>query len=114
MPNECEFCDVEHTVVVPCIHLNGSTPENLRDDLQDACGALHNAIQKLEAAAPNLRDYYVYDQDGQIGRCAILAHQTRCAKLQAVRIELGEMFEHVCNVIDFQDEERRNRREKRA
>jgi hypothetical protein len=112
---KCEFCEVEHLVAVPCIHLNGSPAENLRDDLQAACEAVRGAINKIVAAAPNARDYYVYQsrKEGALNdpvQVVMFQHRQRLEKLQSVRTELDQMCDHVQTVMDFREAERARRR----
>ena len=109
--DQCEFCHVEHGVAVPCIHLNGSPAENLRDDLNAAAHAVETAIAAVVTAAPNGRDYYVLPGNAmlQVSR----EHEKRLKLLHDVRGQLVEMLDHVQAVIDFKEEQRRARRNAR-
>jgi hypothetical protein len=115
---ECEFCHVEHTVAVPCIHLNGSPAENLRDDLAAAVEAVHDAQNRVMAAAPNGRDYYVYPgrDQGHLNdpiQTVMHQHRLRLEKLVQVANELEQMRDHVQAVIDFREQQRAERRRSR-
>jgi hypothetical protein len=102
--------------MVPCIHLNGSDPANLLKDLTLAMNAITLAIKRVAEAAPNGRDYYVYDRGaigGLAGHRVMQEHETRCQKLNQVLEEIKEMRDHVQEVTNFRDERRRKDRETR-
>jgi len=44
--------------LIPTVHLNGSSPATLVDGLQVAINAVAVAIETVQDAAPNARDYY--------------------------------------------------------
>jgi hypothetical protein len=46
-------------MMVPTIHLNGSSPKELLRQILDAKEAIAKAIEALANAAPHMRDYYV-------------------------------------------------------
>ena len=104
MPNnQCQFCNVEHTVAVPCVHSNGTAAEELRDQLEAAVDALRDAIRAMCAASPNGRDYYV---SNTVQR-AIKEHCLRQEKLLEVAAELVQMRDHVMEVIGFKAKRKR-------
>lgn len=100
----CPFCNAEHNVAVPTVHLNGTPAKYLYDNLEVALDAVRNAAEKLAAAAPNGRDYYVQDA-GAIGR-ARHQYEARQRALETVQRELEEMLEHVVAVRDFEERRR--------
>ena len=48
------------TTKCPIIHINGSDPVTMRDNLFEAAYALTEAKQKLMLCAPHMRDYYIH------------------------------------------------------
>jgi len=46
------------TMILPTIHLNGSSPEHMLTDLMAAMDAVHTAIDTFARTAPHGRDYY--------------------------------------------------------
>lgn len=96
----CPFCHVEHRVLVPTVHLNGTPGESLRDELQEALDAVRNASGRLVAASPNGRDYYPQEAGATVR--VQEQHGARLRHLDNVRLELEEMLEHVVAVLDYQ------------
>jgi hypothetical protein len=90
-------------VKVPTIHLNGSSGDELLRQNIEARKALRRAIEALEAAAPNARDYYVQDDDAHLK--AVGEHVLRLGHLRDVMEELSEIIES----IDEQLSKRRSR-----
>ena len=107
MKNECPFCNVEHAVGVPTIHTNGTAPEDLRDQLDSAVGAVQTALVQVAAAAPNPRDYYL--SGGCSWHTASAQHADRMNRLRDVLAELDQIRAHVYEVIGFRAEQRANR-----
>lgn len=95
---ECPFCNIEHKVVVPTVHLNGTSGKDLYEQLDGAVIVLEEGQRALAEAAPNGRDYYPQG-DGASGR-AINAHDFRCMGLNRMLAELKEMRDHVRAVMD--------------
>jgi hypothetical protein len=85
--------DKPRAIVKPSIHLNGSSPDHLIEELLDASSAVSNAIEAVCKASPNARDYYPLGADAWTR--AETEHRDRIAALVRVRDELGELFEHV-------------------
>jgi hypothetical protein len=100
----CPFCKVEHLVTVPTVHLNGTSAEDLYAQLDAAIAAMLTAMERLVAASPNGRDYYVQEA-GAIER-ALDQHRLRFEQLRAIQRELIEMRDHVMAVMDFKEESR--------
>jgi hypothetical protein len=81
-------------IVTPTIHLNGTAGADLQDQVTDAMLALHTAMNALQAAGPNGRDYYV-QQDVTAFAQAQQQHWDRLAKLEAVQADLVEISESI-------------------
>lgn len=86
------------TVVLPTIHMNGSSGERLLEDTEAACRAVVVAIDALCAAAPNARDYY--PQGPTAWPAADDAHRARLAKLIEVRNELNALHEGIYDQVE--------------
>ena len=102
----CQFCNTEHNVAVPLVHLNGTSGDELLQQLATAVDAMHDAIKAVVQASPNGRDYYL--QPGAAQRVQD-EHCARLRKLDEVRAELGDMLSHVQEQINFREEQRRKR-----
>lgn len=76
----------------PCIHINGTSRNQLMHGYLEAHSAILVALEKLEAAAPNPRDYYMLEVDAF--RSAVEEHVQRKQKLAEVDGELLELIEH--------------------
>jgi len=77
-------------MIVPTIHLNGTSKQSLLDDLDEAFDALNTAFNKLKRTAPNGRDYYPQGPDAL--EKAANAHFERLRKVQAVSDEIQELM----------------------
>jgi hypothetical protein len=77
-------------VVVPAVHLNGTSKDELLRQLADAIHAIEVAEDKLALATPHGRDYYVLPRRDAY-EAARAAHERRQAKLRKVREELAEI-----------------------
>lgn len=107
----CPFCHVEHAVIVPTVHLNGTAAEDLHDQLQNALKALREAQRMLERASPNGRDYYPQGDSALVS--ALQSHDRRWMQLDRVLREIEEQRDHVQAVLDFKAEQRAARQEAR-
>lgn len=76
-------------VSTPTVHLNGTSREELQNQLQEAIWATENAIRKLANAAPNGRDYYPQGQNAWSR--ANDEHVARLGKLQSVVDDLEQI-----------------------
>ena len=56
-------------LIIPTVHLNGSSRDSLLEQATDAREALYKAIESLYAAAPNGRDYYVQESNAFRAAC---------------------------------------------
>lgn len=74
-------------VVVPIVHLNGSSKESLLGDLERTVLALEDTIELLRQGAPNQRDYYPVDG---LYELALAQYRARLAALESVLESLNE------------------------
>jgi len=74
-------------LIVPCVHMNGTSKFELVLQLEDTYLAIGNAIDALKKAAPNARDYYVYDSGAY--EEAREQHFDRMERLYRVQNELA-------------------------
>jgi len=52
-------------LICPCVHGNGTSKESLLRDYEAAWDAIQAALKAMMPTAPNGRDYYPYNQNGQ-------------------------------------------------
>lgn len=72
-------------IILPIIHMNGTSKESLMNDLETAFFAINNALDAMRQIAPNGRDYY--PQPGLMDK-AIEQHTRRCLALSSLLSEL--------------------------
>jgi hypothetical protein len=77
-------------MILPTIHLNGSSKESLLDQLADAHLALIMAENTLSNCAPNARDYYPQGEDAFEAARQEFGNLTE--RLHGVRMEVLERF----------------------
>jgi len=75
--------------IVPTVHLNGTSRDELVAQLRTAIEAIHAAESALTKAAPHGRDYYPQGSDAI--RVAQQEHAARLVKLQEIESELTEI-----------------------
>ena len=80
-------------MIFPTIHMNGTSAESLVDQNRAAWNALRSAVEALDAAAPNGRDYYPQG-DHAIGE-AMREHTERVKPLLKAMRELDAIAEHI-------------------
>lgn len=83
-------------MMIPTIHLNGTSKDELLRQLLDAGDALTTAIRALTQCTPNGRDYY--PQGPEAFTLAHDEHYRRMDRLQDVLAELSEMAEKVSDL----------------
>lgn len=80
-------------IQLPTIHLNGTSLSVLTEQTQTARKALRDAVEALQEASPNARDYYPQ------GESAVFAaqreHEQRVAKLSDVLLDLDTLIGHL-------------------
>jgi hypothetical protein len=79
----------------PVVHLNGTSREELLDQVVKAGQALRQAINALHDAEPNARDYYPKGNGYWEG--ARQEHQDRVNRLQGVLSELMDLSEAIAD-----------------
>jgi hypothetical protein len=80
-------------MMLPTIHLNGSGPKSLLEQNRAAWNALRQAVEALDLAAPNGRDYYPQGNHA-IGE-AMREHTERVKPLLKAMRDLEAINEHI-------------------
>jgi hypothetical protein len=80
-------------MMIPTIHLNGTSRQELLDGYVVALNAVRDAIIAVGNACPNGRDYYVQGPDAT--QKARGEHLLRLVRLMSVRDELYEIAEAI-------------------
>jgi hypothetical protein len=85
-------------MMIPTIHLNGTSADELILQLQEAGSALRIAYARLTETYPDGRDYYTQGPDA----CsqATKEHRARLDKIAAVQDEIDQIWESVQNQVD--------------
>ena len=94
-------------MMIPTVHLNGSSGEVLLDQYTTAAESVRQAIDKICDAGPNARDYYVQGPDA--ARAAQREHEARLAALKRMRDELAAIAEGIQDQLDERDTSRKIR-----
>ncbi len=79
----------------PHIHLNGTSKNELLDNLCDASCAMEDAIEALKPNVPNGRDYYPLGPEAM--KLARNQHDDRLKRLHAIKSELDYLAEAVAD-----------------
>lgn len=82
----------------PTVHLNGTSPDALIDQLSKVVNAIRDARNALAEAAPNARDYYTQNPD--VFTRARIEHNVRDSWLKTIADECMEIAEHVADARD--------------
>lgn len=80
-------------MLVPTIHLNGTSQEDLLTQVTKAAHAVYAAVEALSQMAPNGRDYYPQGPDAL--PLALREHRKRMATLEDLLQELQELSEAI-------------------
>jgi len=80
-------------MMLPTIHMNGTSAQALLEGYCDAISAVHAALEALANTAPNGRDYY--PQGPNACATADSEHGARKQALMKVLNELQALAEHV-------------------
>lgn len=72
---------------VPTVHLNGTSRDELLDNLRKAWRAVHDAGEAVRKTCPHDRDYYT-QSDPDAGKIARAQHIERMRKLDGIKDEL--------------------------
>ena len=88
-------------MVVPIVHLNGTSEEGLTAPMETAYAALSNAYDKMKQCAPNGRDYYPL-AEGML-QLATGEHFARLKKIHALMNELEQLIGYIrerkCGIV---------------
>ncbi len=84
-------------MMFPTVHMNGTSARDLLEDVCKASSALQTALERMQAAAPNGRDYY--PQGGTAFFAAQDEHYVRLQKVQGVRAELEQLAEYLADRV---------------
>jgi hypothetical protein len=82
-----------NALVIPSVHLNGTSRGMLYDQLRDGVTDINTAIETLNKASPHMRDYYVKPNSEEAYRLALAQHNSRIQRLIDVRTELETIFQ---------------------
>lgn len=85
---------------IPTVHLNGTSGPELFYQVVYASRAMENAIEKLQDAWPNGRDYYI--QGNAAWRKCMDEWTARMGKLVEVKEELDEILEGISGQLEKQ------------
>jgi hypothetical protein len=81
----------------PTIHMNGTSPEQLVEQLMKAYRAVDDAMSALAEAAPNGRDYY--PQPAGAYSQARSERNAALAQLRQAHQYVGEMLMGICDQL---------------
>lgn len=82
-------------LILPCIHLNGSSKDSLVDGYCTTIVSINRAIELLIDCSPNARDYYPLGDDAF--KKATEQHKARIQKLRDVLAEISYIAEETAN-----------------
>jgi hypothetical protein len=80
-------------MVIPTVHLNGTSKEALLSQLSAAICALGKALESLAEASPHSRDYYIQEAGAFVR--AEQEHAARISSVMVVRDELASIYAQV-------------------
>ena len=95
-------------MIFPTIHLNGTSPESLRDQYLEAASAIRDAMNKAQSVEFNGRDYY--PQGPEVFSRARTEFTSRIIALRDAMDYFMKVAEHCAEAAD----EREARRKKTA
>lgn len=84
---------IKQELMVPTIHMNGTSKESLIEDICAATLALSKAHNAVCQTCPNGRDYYVQPKENF--KLARIQHVSRLERLESVRLELEQIAEEI-------------------
>ena len=79
--------------IVPIAHLNGTGKAGLQTQYRKAADALYIALDALADAAPNMRDYYLYEDADEAFRRAREEHRSNVQMVEAVIADLAAVYD---------------------
>ena len=77
-------------LAIPTVHLNGTSPKELQEQIRAAIDALHLAVEAMRNAAPHARDYYPQGDD--VYNVAATQHYNRINKIEEVIQEYVDIY----------------------
>ncbi len=80
-------------MIIPTIHLNGTSKEQLTGALSAAYDGLNAAYDLLKQTAPNGRDYY--PQGGDAMEMAVDEHMSRLRRIDNVMCEIEQILANI-------------------
>jgi hypothetical protein len=80
-------------MMMPTVHLNGTSRDQLVEEIGAAVAALQAAVTAMVEAAPNARDYYVQGPDAY--PAARREHESRLHRIADVIHELSTIYETI-------------------
>jgi hypothetical protein len=80
-------------MLAPCVHLNGTSRDELKEQILEAARAVGRAEEALQKAFPNARDYYILGSEAI--NIAMKEHMNRHARLRSVRDELIAIYDRL-------------------
>ncbi len=80
-------------LTVPTVHRNGTSREALLDQVGHVGDALRVALNEMEVACPNMRDYY--PQGDEAWRAAVRQHGNWVSRIRDVRKEIMELADAI-------------------
>jgi hypothetical protein len=92
-------------VILPTLHLNGTSYDELFDKADAACNALYTALMALRATAPNARDYYV--QGNTAFSTAQNEYSERLARLSIVLMDMQSLRDNLMDQKNAREVRRR-------
>lgn len=93
--------DVKASLVIPTVHNNGTSGQELLDQALEAAQALRKAQESLEGASPNARDYYT--QGNLVFAAAQQHHKVRILRVQEIIDELMQIAESIQSQLDAKE-----------
>jgi hypothetical protein len=84
-------------MVIPLVHLGGTSQQQLLDEVCAAEGALRLAIEALKKAQPNGRDFPKFSESAPGIAQAIEEHCWRLTRLEQVAQELFDLADGIAN-----------------
>ena len=94
-------------MILPTVHLNGTSLEDLLAQAREAQEAMRAAVAAVAAAMPHGRDYYLQGPDA--GAQARAEHERRLEAARAVEKDMAELVRHLRRVERVRDEAARAR-----
>jgi hypothetical protein len=85
-------------MMIPTIHLSGTSADELFRQVAEAGGALRRALDAMTAAEPHGRDYY--PQGPAALPAALREHRNRIELVRAILAEYQQLAEAIADVRD--------------